>query len=40
MFRWELTGSSEVLSLLIRGHVRAPKFEFDKKLIDFKKVSY
>ena len=40
MFKWRLEGSSELLTLLVRGHVRSPRFEFDKKTIDFKKVSY
>lgn len=40
MFKWRLEGSSELLTLLVRGHVRSPRFEFDKKSIDFKKVSY
>ena len=40
MFRWKLEGSSELLTLLVRGHVRSPRFELDKKMIDFKKVSY
>jgi hydrocephalus-inducing protein len=40
MFKWRLEGSSELLTLLVRGHVRSPRFEFDKKVIEFKKVSY
>lgn len=40
IFRWKLEGSSEVLNLLVRGHVRAPKFEFNRKSIDFRKVSF
>lgn len=40
MFKWKLDGSSELLTLLVRGHVRSPRFEFDKKIIDFKRVSY
>lgn len=40
MFRWRLEGSTEILSLLVRGHVRTPHFEFDRKMIDFKKISY
>ena len=40
IFRWKLEGSSEMLTLLVRGHVRAPSFEFNKKKIDFGKVSY
>jgi hydrocephalus-inducing protein len=40
MFRWRLEGSTEILTLLVRGHVRTPHFEFDRKSIDFKKISY
>jgi len=40
IFRIKLEGSSEMLNLLVRGHVRAPSFEFSKKKIDFGKVSY
>ena len=40
LFKWKLEGSSEVLTLLVRGHVQAPKFEFSKKKIDFKKLSF
>ena len=40
LFKWKLEGSSEVLTLLVRGHVQAPKFEFSKKIIDFKKLSF
>ena len=40
LFKWCLEGSSEILTLLIRGHVRAPKFEFNRKMIDYKKVSF
>jgi hydrocephalus-inducing protein len=40
IFRIKLDGSSDMLTLLVRGHVRAPSFEFNKKKIDFGKVSY
>ena len=40
VFHWELEGSSERLTLLVRGHVRAPKFDFDKEYLDYEKVSY
>ena len=39
-FRFRLEGSTELLSLLCFGHVIAPKFRFDKELLDFKRVSY
>jgi hydrocephalus-inducing protein len=39
-FRIHLLGSSEILPLVLKGHVMAPSFEFDKEEIDFKEVSY
>lgn len=39
-FKWRLHGAAEFLVLLVRGHIRAPRFEFDRKVIDFKKVSF
>ena len=40
IFKWKLEGSTEVLSLLVRGHVRAPKFELNRKEINYRKVSF
>ena len=40
VFRWELEGSNEELTLHVRGHVRAPEFEFKSPSIDFGVVSY
>lgn len=39
-FRWKLEGSEERLELIVRGHVRAPTFEFSHSKIDFGTVSY
>jgi hydrocephalus-inducing protein len=40
VFRWSLEGSKEELTLHVRGHVRAPEFEFKKSKIEFGVVSY
>ena len=39
-FRWQLKGSSDYLNLSVKGHVKAPKFEFDNQFLDFGKVSF
>jgi hydrocephalus-inducing protein len=39
-FRIHLRGSSEILPLVLKGHVMAPSFEFDTEEIDFKEVSF
>jgi hydrocephalus-inducing protein len=39
-FQWQLKGSSTKLNLTVKGHVKAPKFEFDHEFLDFGKVSF
>jgi hypothetical protein len=39
-FQWQLKGSSTKLNLTVKGHVKAPKFDFDQKYLDFGKVSF
>lgn len=39
-FQWQLKGSSTKLNLTVKGHVKAPKFEFDHQFLDFGKVSF
>ncbi len=39
-FRWRLEGSTELLSLLCMGYVRAPTFDFVPEKLNFGKVSY
>jgi hydrocephalus-inducing protein len=40
VFRWAITDSRDELTLHVRGHVRAPEFEFKENRIDFGVVSY
>lgn len=40
VFRWAITDSRDELTLHVRGHVRAPEFEFKENKIDFGVVSY
>ena len=39
-FRIKLSGSSDELSLTLKGHVMPPSFKFDKEEINFGEVSY
>ena len=39
-FDWAIKGSSEPLSLRLKGHVEGPSFEVDCKVLDFGVVSY